>query len=185
MYNLETTAAFNDIVQDIIIGLTLIFSDAINIGDLIETSGQIGRVDSIGLRFTKLTTLHGQSIFLPNRNITLISKYRRAGIYAQVHIEVPEHMDGEQITREAQNIARGMYHQFRAIILREPVVSDVKLNTAGGWSYLIVRFRLWPGQTSMIDIAYRQRLLSILRECTPEYPDWKISVTYGAEKTSS
>ena len=34
-------------VQDVVIGLTLIFSDALNIGDMVELSGQTGTVDLI------------------------------------------------------------------------------------------------------------------------------------------
>ena len=43
------------LVQDIVIGLTLIFWDAMDVGDLVEIAGAtsvMGRVEEIGLRFT-------------------------------------------------------------------------------------------------------------------------------------
>jgi len=52
-------------VQDVVIGLTLIFSDALTIGGMVKLGDEIGKVDSIGLRFTVLINLHGQRIMSP------------------------------------------------------------------------------------------------------------------------
>ena len=65
-------------VQDIVMGLTLIFSNALNIHDTVELSGQVGRVENIGLRFTTLVNLHGQKIYIPNRNIAVIGRFKRS-----------------------------------------------------------------------------------------------------------
>ena len=62
-------------VQDVIIGLTLIFSDVINVGDMVDLSGQSGRVVRIGLRFTTLVNVLGQEVNVSNRNIVQI-KFR-------------------------------------------------------------------------------------------------------------
>ena len=68
------------LIQDVIIGLTLIFSDVLSIEDVVELSGQVGKVENIGLRFTTLVNLHGQQIYVPNRNIAMISRFRRGAI---------------------------------------------------------------------------------------------------------
>jgi small conductance mechanosensitive channel len=73
-------------VQDLVIGLTLIFSDALNIGEVVKLGDEIGRVDNIGLRFTALINLHGQRILIPNRNIAIISQFRGGCIRAYVDI---------------------------------------------------------------------------------------------------
>ena len=44
------------LVQDVITGLTLIFTDTLEVGDVVEISGYIGRVERVGLRFTELKT---------------------------------------------------------------------------------------------------------------------------------
>ncbi|MEX1328074.1 MAG: mechanosensitive ion channel domain-containing protein [Desulfobacterales bacterium] len=41
-------------MQDVVIGLTLIFTDALNIGEMVKLGDEIGKVDSIGLRYTAL-----------------------------------------------------------------------------------------------------------------------------------
>lgn len=63
------------LVQDIVIGLTLVFSDAFDIGDMVETSGQIGRVERIGLRFTRIVNVYNQSVYIPNRNIAVVGRF--------------------------------------------------------------------------------------------------------------
>ena len=45
-----------NLVQDLVTGVTLIFSNVIDVGDVVDLSGTIGRVEKIGLRFTKLVT---------------------------------------------------------------------------------------------------------------------------------
>ncbi len=59
-------------VQDLVIGLTLIFTDALTIGEMVKLGDEIGKVDSIGLRFTVLINLHGQRIIIPNRILLVI-----------------------------------------------------------------------------------------------------------------
>ncbi len=80
-------------VQDVVIGLTLIFSDALDIGDVVDLSGQVGRVERIGLRFTTLINLYGQQIYIPNRNISAIGQFRGGCIRAYVDIQLPEQVD--------------------------------------------------------------------------------------------
>jgi small conductance mechanosensitive channel len=80
-------------VQDVVIGLTLIFSDALTIGGMVKLGDEIGKVDSIGLRFTVLINLHGQRIIIPNRNITTISQFRDGCIRAYVDIQLPQEID--------------------------------------------------------------------------------------------
>ena len=108
-------------VQDLVIGLTLIFSDALNIGEVVKLGDEIGRVDNIGLRFTILINLHGQRILVPNRNIAVIGKFRGGCIRAYVDIQLPREIDeGVEISQAIQAIAKGMYHQHRSIILAAP-----------------------------------------------------------------
>jgi moderate conductance mechanosensitive channel len=42
------------LVQDVVSGLTSIFSDVYDIGDMVEISGQVGVVTRIGLRFLEI-----------------------------------------------------------------------------------------------------------------------------------
>jgi len=168
-------------VQDIIIGLTLIFSDALNIGEMVETSGQIGRVESMGLRFTILTNLHGQLIYIPNRNISTISTFRNGCIRAFVDIQIPDEIDSTDYIPKINDIAKGMYQQYKPILRDTPENLGLMENKSGHWKYLRLKFRLWPGQTALIETTFKQRILTLMKTQFPEYADWMITVTYRTE----
>jgi small conductance mechanosensitive channel len=169
------------LVQDVVIGLTLIFSDALNIEEVVEISGQIGRVETIGLRFTTLINIHGQKIYIPNRNITIISRFRKGAIRAYVDIRIPEPENGENLINEIMQIAKGMYHQHKSIILTTPENFGIKENETGKWEYLRIKFRLWPGQESLIESTFRQQIISSLKKRFKDYEDWMVTITYKVE----
>src|SRR6202000_1182137 len=56
------------LVQDVVTCITLILSDAMDVGDTVDLmNGVIGRVERIGLRFTKVINFYNQEIFVANR----------------------------------------------------------------------------------------------------------------------
>jgi small conductance mechanosensitive channel len=168
-------------VQDVVIGLTLIFSDALNIEDVVELSGQVGRVENIGLRFTTLVNLHGQQIYVPNRNITMISRFRRGAIRGYVDIQFPDEIEEKTATEAVKSIATGLYNQQKSIILEKPELFGVKEAKGGNWRYLRVKFRLWPGQSAIIETTFKQRVIDFMKKLYPNYADWMITIAYRVE----
>jgi small conductance mechanosensitive channel len=169
------------LVQDVVIGLTLIFSDAISIGDLVEISGQVGKVERIGLRFTTVINLHRQSIFIPNRNIGIIGRFRNGHIRAYADIQLPDGTEEERIIEALKSMATGMYNQHRSIILSEPEMLGVSEAEADNWRYLRFKFRLWPDQRGIIETTFKQRVVAAMKKLDPDYADWMVTVTYRVE----
>ena len=174
------------LIQDIVIGLTLVFTDAFDVGDMIELSGsgvtaQVGRVERIGLRFTVLTNFQGQRVFVPNRNIVLVSRFRAGVIRAYVDVQIPEGLEEEVVRERVESIARGFQSQHRAALITEHEIFGTFEVEGGGWRYLRLRFRLWPGQGGLVETGFCQRILATVRELDPDYPDWMVSVTYRVE----
>jgi len=168
-------------VQDLVIGLTLIFTDALTIGEMVKLGDEIGKVDSIGLRFTVLINLHGQRIIIPNRNIATISQFRGGCIRAYVDIQLPQEIDEKEILQAIQAIARGMYNQHRSIILAEPEIFGIRDVAVGSWRYLRIKFKLWPGQTNIIEETFKKRVVQVLQKSYADYDAWMITVTYKVE----
>src|SRR5208282_3667486 len=171
------------LVQDMVIGLTLIFSDAMEAGDMVEIAGTVvvvGRVEEIGLRFTKLINFYNQEVFVPNRTIANVSRFPHGGVYAYADIQLPRGTDREKAAETVANIARGMWRQFGAIILSEPVIGPVETVVGGGWDFLRVHFKIWPGQGSLIETTFRQQIISAMKTFNPNYADWQVPVTYRA-----
>lgn len=165
-------------VQDVVVGLTLIFSDVLNVGDVVDVSGQTGRVQRVGLRFTTLVNFLEQSVNVPNRNITQINRYRRGHVRAFVDVQVPSSADPAAIEEQVTRLAHGMREQFPAIILAAPEPMGVRTVEAGSFRYVRIKFRIWPGQGTLIETGFRQRVLSLLKVTYPDYADWMITVTY-------
>lgn len=58
-----------NIVNNFVSGIILIFDGSLQIGDEIEVSGQAGKVKEIGLRASTLSTPDGAEVIIPNGNI--------------------------------------------------------------------------------------------------------------------
>lgn len=169
------------LVQDVVTGFTLIFSDVLDVGDVVDVAGQTGRVESIGLRFTVLVNLLDQRVYIPNRNIAHIGRYRKGHVRGYLDVEIPGGTDEADVVREVTRIAEGMHAQHGRVLLRRPEVLGVRRADPGGWRYLRLKFRLWPGQGTLIETALRQRVLAAMRALDEGYADWMVTVTYRAD----
>ena len=176
------------LVQDVVTGVTLIFSNTMDAGDLVELSGTmpstVGRVEQIGLRFTKLINFYDQEVFVPNRNIGNVSRFPQDGIYAYADIQIPAKSDQEKIVRIIEQVAKGIWMQFDGTILKEPVLGKVETTQPGGWNYLRVQFKIWPGQGASIETTFRQQITYAMKTFDPNYADWMVTITYRTIRTS-
>lgn len=170
------------LVQDIVIGLTLIFSDVLDVGDVADIGGQTGRVEAIGLRFTVLRTLVDQQVFTPNRNVSQINRYRNGYVRVYADLQLPEGTARDALEDELLAIAEGMHAQHPDIVLSPPDSLGVRTVKSAGWSYLRIKFKIWPGQAPLIESTFRQRALAAIRKRVEEYPDWMVVVTYRARE---
>lgn len=167
-------------VQDVVVGLTLIFSDVLNVGDMVDISGQTGRVERVGLRFTTLTNFLEQSVNIPNRNIAQINRYRRGYVRVFVDVQLPPESDHAAIREGIERLAKGMRDQFSAIVVAEPEPMGIRSSEHGAWQFVRIKFRVWPGQGALIETGFKQRVINAMKSSHPEYADWMVTVTYRA-----
>jgi len=85
------------------------------------------------------------------------------------------------VTEAVKSIATGLYSQQRSIILEKPELFDIKEAKGGDWRYLRVKFRLWPGQTAIIEITFKQRVIDFIKKLYPDCADWMITIAYRVE----
>jgi moderate conductance mechanosensitive channel len=169
------------LVQDVVIGITLVFTDTFDVGDVVEISGQVGRVEKIGLRFTMLLNLHGQRVFVPNRSIAMVARFRRGAVRAYLDVQIPAGAEVDDVRARVGGIVRAMWEQHPTILVTEPELLGVLEAGDGAWRYLRVKFRLWPGQNALIEGPVRQRIVSALRELDGDYADWMITISFRAD----
>jgi len=171
------------LVQDIVSGLTLIFCDAMDVGDMVEIAGTAtvsGRVEKIGLRFTKLTNFYNQQVMIPNRTIANVSRFPAGGVDVYGDVQLPAGDGSSKAVPIVENLAREMHEQFGGIILSEPILDRTALTPGGDGGFLRVHFKIWPGQGALIETTFRQRVVSALKAIDPNYADWQLPVTYRA-----
>lgn len=169
------------LVQDVVIGLTLIFTDALDVGDMVEVAGQVGRVERVGLRFTLLSNFLGQTVYIPNRNIAVVGRYRRGVVRAYIDVQVPGSTDDAEADRLAgrlMDIARGFRSQHPAAVVSEPELMGFQDVDAGAWRFIRIKLRIWPGQQPLVETVLRQRVLAFMRGLDEKYADWMVPVTY-------
>ena len=80
-FSLAIGFAFQDILENTLSGVLMLFRQPFSAGDQIEVQGQTGTVEAITIRETRLKTFDGQLILIPNRDV-----YKSA-IRVQTHFE--------------------------------------------------------------------------------------------------
>lgn len=170
------------LVQDVVTGLTVVFSNLIDVGEMIEIAGQAGTVKSIGMRFIVIENALGARVYIPNRTIGNVMKYPQGYVRCQVDILLP---GDEELSHGVQKMVerhmRAAVERFPSIHVREPSREGVHETEAGN-RYLRIKFRIWPGRGNLIETAFRQELIKALQQIDETYADWMVSILYEVEK---
>jgi moderate conductance mechanosensitive channel len=170
------------LVQDVVTGLTVIFSDLFDVGDMIEIGGQAGIVRSVGLRFTVIVNSFGAEVYVPNRTIASVINYPRGYVRAIADVTLPaDTATAERIEAAVKTIVTGTAEQFPGILMTPPSIEGRKTASTGKL-YLRVKFRIWPGRGAPIESTFKQELLQTLKTIDPAYADWMIAVNYEVER---
>ena len=170
------------LVQDVVTGLTIIFSDLLDVGDMVEISGQTGTVQSIGMRFTVIRNHLGADVFIPNRSISNVINYPRG--YVRCLVDVTLIGDADTASRMEQtvtSIMTGAMDQFPGIFIYPPSVEG-RIKTSAGKEFLRIKFRIWPGRAAPIESSLKQEIVQTLKLIDPDYSDWMITVNFEVEQ---
>lgn len=170
------------LIQDVVTGLTLIFSDLIDLDDMVEISGQTGLVQKIGMRFTVIKNHLGAEVYIPNRTITNVVNYPRGYVRCIVDITVSkEPAKRKQMLETIAPILTATFEQFPGIFITPPS-SEGLIKTKSGKKFLRVKFRIWPGRGAPLETTLKQEIVQSLKELDPDYAEWMVSVTYEVEE---
>ena len=67
--------ALQDLLKDLIVGVSILLEDQYSIGDVVEIGGFRGEIVDFGLRITKIKCYTGEVKIIANRNITELINY--------------------------------------------------------------------------------------------------------------
>lgn len=169
------------IVQDVVSGITIVFTDLFDIGDVVEISGQVGVVERFGMRFTILRNPMGAEVFVPNRSILNVIAYPRGYVRCFVDVTLPEDATlADALTRQTEILCGSAADQFPGIFRAPPEYMGLQ-RTAASRTFIRMKFRIWPGRGAPLETVFRQELLQEAKAIDPTYADWMVAVNFEVE----
>jgi small-conductance mechanosensitive channel len=113
-----------NIVNNLVSGVILAFERPMQVGDAIEVGSRYGIIKEIGIRASKITTMEGSEVIVPNGdmlsqhivNWTLTSNYRRVEIFIGVSYNTDLDF-AEKILNEIIAAQKGIEHKPSPLIL--------------------------------------------------------------------
>lgn len=172
------------LVQDVVTGLTLIFSDLVDIDDMVEISGQKGIVREIGMRFIRLKNSIGAEVYIPNRTITNVVRFPRGYVRCLLDVRLPNQAaTAEKMENCVKDLCLAAYEQCAGIFISAPLIKG-RIKTSNGIEFFRVEFRIWPGRGELLETTLKQQISISIRKIDSEFPDSFVSVGYELDSHS-
>jgi len=159
------------VVQDILAGFFIIterqygFGDLIRISNLGATTGVTGTVEDVTLRVTRMRTVNGEVVIIPNGQINQVTNLSRDWARAVVDVPLPATADINRVNALLQAVGNAVYadESLRPLMLDAPTVMGVESIDVGGFSIRMVS-RTLPGKQFVVGRELRARIATALRE---------------------
>jgi small conductance mechanosensitive channel len=159
------------IVQDLLAGFFIIterqygFGDLIRISNLGSTTGVTGTVEDVTLRTTRMRTVNGEVVIIPNGQINQVTNLSRDWARAVVDIPLPATADINRVNEILQKVGEDVYadESLRPLLLDTPTVMGVESIDVGTLSTRMVS-RTLPGKQFVVGRELRARVATALRE---------------------
>jgi len=159
------------IVQDILAGFFIIterqygFGDLIRVSNLGSETGVTGTVEDVTLRVTRMRTVNGEVVTIPNGQINQVTNLSRDWARAVVDVPLPATADINEVNGLLQAVGNAVYQDeaLRPLMLDAPTVMGVESIDLGGFSIRIVS-RTLPGKQFIVGRELRARIATALRE---------------------
>lgn len=146
------------LVQDMVTGFFIIFESQYDVGDMVEISGQVGIVEDLGLRMTRLSNYLGQTIVIPNRNIAIVGNFAKGAQHARIDVAIAPEAVG-CAARLLQEIGDEIARQFPGVVLSRPEVEE-PLALKTNEQFVRLALEIWPQQQWLVE----QQLVARIRE---------------------
>jgi potassium efflux system protein len=152
-----------NIINNLVSGVILIFERPFQVGDYIEVNGKTGRVKDIGIRSSKLISQAGSEIILPNGDLlsghvinwTLSNNHIRSELGLSLGPETNLDHARELITAEILNNAHTLHRVAPEILLNS-------VNTAG----YDLKVLFWINNIRQEEVLKSELLASIYQQLT-------------------
>ena len=98
--------ALQDVMKDILSGLSIIFEEQFDVGDFVEINGFEGTVIDLGLKSTKIKSYENIVRTISNRNISEVTNYSKDNIQVRINIPIPYDIEIKKADKVVDNIVK-------------------------------------------------------------------------------
>ena len=98
--------ALQDVMKDILSGLSIIFEEQFDVGDFVEINGFEGTVIDLGLKSTKIKSYENIIRTISNRNISEVTNYSKDNIQVRINIPIPYDIEIKKADKVVDNIVK-------------------------------------------------------------------------------
>jgi small conductance mechanosensitive channel len=159
------------IVQDLLAGFFLFAERQFSVGDLVRLAqpGQVvgisGTVEELTLRVTRLRTLQGELVFLPNGALRQVTNLSKEWSRVVIDIPIPADEDVEKAIEVLRDVAARMGEdpEWKDLLMGDPVLAGVE-NFEVGYLQLRMIARTLPGKQFDVGRELRLRAAVALQE---------------------
>jgi len=159
------------VVQDLLAGLFIIserqygFGDVIRISAIGATTGVTGTVEDVTLRVTRLRTLNGEVVIIPNGAIQQVTNLSRDWARAVVDVPVPSTADVSHVSDVLHGVCQAAFDdpELHPLLLDPPTVMGVESLDVNTFSVRVVA-RTLPGKQFDVGRQLRARIATATTE---------------------
>jgi small conductance mechanosensitive channel len=159
------------VVQDLLAGFFIIterqygFGDQIRIASLGSETGVTGTVEEISLRITRMRTMNGEVVIIPNGQINQVTNLSRDWARAMVDIPLWPTTDLNQALEILREVGKQVFAdpKLKNLLLDAPTVMGVESISVRHVNVRIVA-RTLPGKQFEVGRALRARIVVAFRE---------------------
>lgn len=158
------------VVEDLLAGFFLIAERQYGFGDLVRisapgtTTGVTGTVEEVTLRITRLRTVNGEVLILPNGEIRQVNNLSRDWARAVIDVPVPTDVDIPLVTDTLRSMGEAAFADpgLRPLLLDPPSVMGVQSIDVGFLKVRVVA-RTLPGKQFDVGRELRARIARSLQ----------------------
>lgn len=99
---------FQDLLKDILVGISIILEDTFSLGDYVEINGFKGEVISFNFKSTRLKSLTNEIRIISNRNITEVTNYSLNKITLVINVNAPYEEEYDTIEKVLKEIVKNL-----------------------------------------------------------------------------
>lgn len=159
------------VVQDVLAGFLIVAERQYGYGDLVQVntvsaSAMVtGTVEEVTLRITRLRTLNGEVVFIPNGQILLVTNLSRDWARAVIDVPLPATADVSAVTNVLREVGKEAFDDatLRPLLLDPPSVMGVESIAVDQYDIRVVA-RTLPGKQFEVSRMLRGRISTALRQ---------------------